>query len=119
MWTQLYENAVRLNNGTWFIGENTGIDPEKFGGMPGEVQTINANSIREIELKFPPAMPQHFTQLPQLLLDKQRELQGFTDARSGQPGAGNISPELFDASIMRAKGLTQLRGRSSNGCRKL
>lgn len=111
MWTQLFENAVRLNNGVWLIGENTGIDPEKFGGMPGEVQTINANSIREIECKFPPAMPQHFTQLPQLLLDKQKELQGFTQARQGNPGAGNISPELFDASIMRSQGLTQLRGR--------
>jgi hypothetical protein len=111
MWTQLYENAVRLNNGVWLIGENTGIDPEKFGGMPGEVQTINANSIREIECKFPPAFPQHFITLPQLLLDKQKELQGFTAARQGQPGAGNISPELFDASIMRSQGLTQLRGR--------
>jgi hypothetical protein len=110
LFTQLFENAIRLNNGVWFIDENTGIDPDAFGGMPGEVQIINANS-RMPECKFPSPMPQQFTQLPQLLLDKQKELQGFTDARSGKPGAGNISPELFDESVIRSQGITQLRGR--------
>ena len=110
LWTQLFENAIRLNNGTWFIQSNTGIDPDSFGGMPGEVQIINANSAVP-ECKFPNPMPAQFTQLPQLLLDKQKELQGFTEARSGKPGAGNISPELFDESVVRSQGLTQLRGR--------
>jgi hypothetical protein len=110
LYTGLFENAVRLNNGVWFIDERTGIDPESFGGMPGEVQIINANSPVP-EMRFPQAMPQQMTQLPQLLLDKQKELQGFTDARSGKPGAGNISPELFDSSVIRSQGVTQLRGR--------
>lgn len=110
LYTGLFENAVRLNNGVWFIDERTGIDAESFGGMPGEVQVINANSPVP-EMRFPQAMPQHMTQLPQLLLDKQKELQGFTDARAGKPGAGNISPELFDESVVRSQGVTQLRGR--------
>lgn len=110
LYTGLFENAVRLNNGVWFIDENTGIDPESFGGMPGEVQVINANS-RIPEMRFPQQMPAHMQQLPQLLLDKQRELQGFSDSRSGKPGAGNISPELFDESVIRSQGVTQLRGR--------
>lgn len=110
LYTGMFENAVRLNNGVWFIDERTGIDPESFGGMPGEVQVINANSPIP-EMRFPQQMPQHMVQLPQLLLDKQKELQGFTDARSGKPGAGNISPELFDSSIIRSQGVTQLRGR--------
>lgn len=110
LYTGLFENAVRLNNGVWFIDERTGIDPESFGGMPGEVQVINANSPPP-EMRFPQQMPQHMVNLPQLLLDKQKELQGFTDARAGKPGAGNISPELFDESIIRSQGVTQLRGR--------
>ena len=55
--------------------------------MPGEVQIINANS-RMPEQKLPESMPQQMTQLPQLMFDKQKELQGFTDARAGKPGAG-------------------------------
>jgi len=110
LYTGLFENAVRLNNGVWFIDERTGIDAESFGGMPGEVQVINANSPPP-ECRFPPQMPQQMTQLPGLLLDMQKALQGFTDARSGKPGAGNISPELFDSSVIRSQGVTQLRGR--------
>ncbi len=110
LYTGMFENAVRLNNGVWFIDERTGIDPESFGGMPGEVQVINANSPVP-EMRFPQQMPQHMVGLPQLLLDKQKELQGFTDARAGKPGAGNISPELFDSSVIRSQGVTQLRGR--------
>jgi len=110
LYTGMFENFVRLNNGVWFIDERTGIDPEAFGGMPGEVQVINANSPVPQNVA-PAAWPQHAVQAPQLLLDKQRELQGFTDARAGKPGAGNISPELFDESVIRSQGVTQLRGR--------
>lgn len=110
LYTQLYENAIRMNNAVWFIDKRTGIDPEAFGGLPGEVQVINANSPVPQPTWGQP-MPPHYTQLPQLLFDKQKELQGFTDARAGKPGAGNISPELFDESVVRSQGITQLRGR--------
>lgn len=110
LYTGMFENFVRLNNGVWFIDERTGIDAESFGGLPGEVQVINANSPVPQQVA-PPAWPQHAVQAPQLLLDKQKELQGFTDARAGKPGAGNISPELFDESVVRSQGVTQLRGR--------
>lgn len=110
LYTQLFENAVRLNNGVWFIDKRTGIDPEAFGGLPGEVQVINSNApIPQVQYGTP--MPPQYTQLPQLLLDKQKGLQGFTPARQGQPGDGNISPELYDESILRSQGMTQLRGR--------
>jgi len=56
-------------------------------------------------------MPAHFTQVPAMMFEMQRRIQGFTPARQGQPGDGNISPELFDESILRAQGITQLRGR--------
>lgn len=110
MLTQLFENAVRLNNGVWIIDESSGIDPDAFGGIPGEVQTINANSRPPICM-FPPPMPQQMTQLPQMLMEKQKEIQGFSQARSGDPGAGNISSDLFDQSVLRSQGVTQLRGR--------
>lgn len=113
MYTQLYENAVRMNNGLTIIDERTGIDPDNFGGMPAEVQVVNPNTAEGIKILYPSAMPPQMTQLPQLLFDKQKEVQGFTPARQGQPGAGNISPELFDSSVNRAQGVTQLRGRLS------
>lgn len=110
LYTGVFENAVRLNNGVWFIDERTGIDPNDFGGLPGEVRVINANSPTP-QCVFPNAMPAHVVQTPKMLLDMQRTIQGFTPQRSGQPGDGNISPELFDESVLRAQGLTQLRGR--------
>jgi hypothetical protein len=110
LYTGMFENFVRLNNAVWFIDDRTGIDPEAFGGLPGEVQVINANSPVPQQVA-PTPWPAHAVQAPQMLLDKQKELQGFTPARQGQPGAGNISPELFDESILRSQGITQLRGR--------
>lgn len=108
--TGVFENAVRLNNGVWFIHANTGIDPEAFGGIPGEVCVINPNSTMP-ECKFPNPMPQQMVDLPNKLLDRQKAIQGFTQARQGNPGAGNVSTELFDESVLRAQGMTQLRGR--------
>jgi len=110
MLTQTFENAVRINNYVWFIDENTGITTESFGGLPGEVQIINANS-RPPTLIAPTPMPVHMTQLPQLLLALQKELQGYSDTRQGQPGAGNISPDLFEASLYQSKTLTRCRER--------
>jgi hypothetical protein len=108
--TGIFENAVRLNNGVWFIHANTGIDPEAFGGIPGEVVVINPNSTMP-ECKFPNPMPQQMVDLPAKLLDRQKAIHGFTQARQGNPGAGNVSTELFDESVLRAQGMTQLRGR--------
>lgn len=110
MFTQLYENAVRLNNGVWFVDTSTGIDIEAFGGMPGEVQQVNPNS-RLPEVKTGATMPAQAYKFPADLLEMQRNLHGMTPARQGNPGAGNISTDLFDASVLQASGLLQLSGR--------
>lgn len=110
MYTNNFENAVRLNNGVWFIDERCGIDPNLFGGIPAEVQIINSNSPVP-QCVWPHPMPQHMLQMPELLLNKQKEVQGYTEARQGKPGAGNISPELQDAAVFQSEGLTQLRER--------
>lgn len=108
--TGVFENAVRLNNGTWFIDEKTGITADDFGGIPAEVRVIQADS-RVPECKFPPPFPEHFTQLPELLLAKQRAIQGFTAMRQGMPQAGNIAQSLFDASVFQAQVLTRMRAK--------
>lgn len=110
MLSQTYENAVRLNNGVWFIPEESGITAEAFGGLPGEVQIVNANS-RPPQQFWPNAMPDHMVKLPMLLLSLQKELQGYSQARQGEPGAGNISPDLFEASLYQSKALTRCRER--------
>jgi hypothetical protein len=110
MLTQTYENAVRLNNGVWFIPEESGITAEAFGGLPGEVQIMQPNSRPPVQV-WPNQMPQHMVQLPQYLLALQKELQGITPSREGQPGPGNISPELFEASLYQSKTITRCRER--------
>lgn len=110
MFTSAYENAVRLNNGVWFIDERTGIDSSDFGALPGECRIINAGSPTP-EVKWPAAMPAHFTQMPELLLAKSRMIQGFTPARAGQSGAGNISQDLFDATVFQSQVLTRMRAK--------
>lgn len=110
LYTQLYENSVRLNNGTWFIDSSTGIDIEAFGGMPGEVQSINPNS-KVPECKTAPALPSQAYQLPADLFKIQQRLQGQTDAKQGNPGQGNVSTSLFESSILQSSGMLQLAGR--------
>lgn len=110
MLSGVYENAVRLNNGIWFIDERTGIDANDFGALPGEVRIISAGS-QVPDVKWPQPMPAHFTQLPELLLSKQRMIQGFTPARAGQSGAGNVSQDLFDATVFQSQVLTRMRSK--------
>src|SRR5262249_37751177 len=110
MLTGVYENAVRVNNAQTFIDERTNIDPANYGGIPAEVTVISSGSPPPT-LVWPQAMPAHFTQLPELLLAKQRQIQGFTGMRQGQPQPGNIAQGLFDASVFQSQVLTRMRAK--------
>ena len=110
MYTQIFENMVRTNNAQIFIYEDSGLDPDDFGGIPGEVRVINGNS-KPPEYKFGTPYPAQILDFPDKLLALQRELQGFSASRSGDAGAGNTSAGLFDASIYQAQFLTRLRAR--------
>jgi hypothetical protein len=114
LYTQAFENCIRLNNGVWFIDNNTGIDPEAFGGLPGEVQVKNAGS-KTPECVTPPAISATAMQAPEKLLQLQNQVLGFGEARQGNPGAGNISTDLFDSSVLQSSGLLQLSGRLMAG----
>ena len=48
---------------------------------------------------------------PAALLSLQKELQGFSQARQGEAGGGNVIPRLFDAAVWQPKPMTRLRGR--------
>ena len=110
MLTQTFENAVRVNNAVWFIDESTGINADTFGGIPGEVQII-AQGSKPPEMHWPAAFPDQYIKLPMMLLALQKELQGFSESREGSPGAGNISVDLFEASIFQSKRLSRCRAR--------
>ena len=110
MMTQTFENAVRLNNGITFIPQDSGIDIDAYGGMPAEVQMISSKDAVPIQL-WPKEMPKHMTELPELLLQKVRQYQGFTPARQGQTPPGNVGADLFDATVFQSQALTRLRGR--------
>lgn len=110
MLSQVYENACRLNNGVWVIDQASEINTEDFGGMPAEIVEY-ATSGKPPEVKYPPPMPQQMTDLPDRLLDKQRKIQGYTEARQGNAPAGNVSAPLYDNAITQSQAMTRLRAR--------
>jgi hypothetical protein len=110
MLKQTFENAVRLNNGVWMIDAACGVTSENFGGLPGEIVIYNTQG-KPPELKIPGAFPAHFLQYPKLLLDLQKELWGFSQAREGKPGSGNVGTELFDSAVMQSQSITRLRAK--------
>lgn len=109
MYSQTFENFYRLNNGVWMIPSSAEIDQSNFGGVAGEKQTYAGE--KPPTLVTPPQFPDSSLKFPEAILQKQRDLHGFTQARQGNPGDGNLSPELFDAAVLRGQGMTQLRGR--------
>ena len=110
LYTQTFENVVRTNNGVIVYEANTGLDPNSFGWLPGEVLVINSGSKPPTVLN-PQQLPQHMITLPAALLSLQKELQGFSEARQGQSGGGNVSSDLFDATLWQSHYQTRLRGR--------
>jgi len=110
LYTQTFENVVRTNNGVIVYESNTGLDPNGFGWLPGEVLVINPGSKPPVVIN-PQALPQHMITLPAALLSLQKELQGFSEARQGQSGGGNVSSDLFDATLWQSHYQTRLRGR--------
>lgn len=107
--TQDFENMVRLLNGIWFIDESTGIDTERFGGVPGETQMIAQGS--PVPTLVQPKGSGEGTQTGEVLLAKQRMLQGFGDPRMGLNPTGNVSNDLFTGSLMQGQTLTRGRAR--------
>jgi hypothetical protein len=110
IYTQLFENIVRLNNGVIVFRENTGIDPNSIGWLPGEIVVIKNNSDPPVVIN-PQPLPQHMITVPASLFSLQKELQGFSESRQGQSGGGNVSPDLFDATLWQSHYMTRLRGR--------
>lgn len=114
MVTQIFENAVRLNNGIVLINAASGIDLDNFGGLPAEVHVIDqaaAGQGNAVQILTPPAFGEAHLHLPNYLLELQRNLQGFTPSRSGEPTQGNVSQGLYDMSIWQSQKLTRMRGR--------
>ena len=110
LYTQMFENVVRTNNNVIIIEEGTGLDISSIGWIPGEVLMTRTGSKPPLPLA-PPPLPQHMVTLPASLLALQKELQGFSEARQGQSGGGNVSSDLFDATLWQSHYQTRLRGR--------
>jgi hypothetical protein len=110
--TQTFENAYRTNNAVVVINAASGITADSIGGLPGELIVVDPNAPQNsIEFKYPPQMPAQMVQLPMQYLQLQKELQGFTQSRQGNPGAGNISADLFESSVSQSQSITRLKSR--------
>lgn len=110
LYTQLFENVVRTNNGVIVLENDTGLDPQAIGWLPGEVLMINRGS-QPPKVINPQPLPQHMLTLPATLLGIQKELQGYNAARQGTTQPGNTSAELYDATLWQSQPMTRLRGR--------
>lgn len=108
--TQAYENAFRCNNSIFILPDGSGINADTFGGLPGEIQVANLNQ-GNVQVITPNAFPASYLEYIKFALQMQAELVGYSGARGGQPGAGNLSPELYEAAIEEASKLTKLRSR--------
>lgn len=109
--TQIFENVVRLNNGIWFIDSNSKIDLNSFQGLPAEVVEYDGMAGKPPQFETPNAIQESVMKLIEWMMNKQKELQGFNPSREGTPGAGNLSAELYEASIFQSKVLTRCRAR--------
>jgi hypothetical protein len=109
-YSQIFENGLRMNNALWVIEENTGIDIDGFGGLPGEVVTIKPGSKPPTPIT-PSAIGSGALQGAEKLLSLQNDVLGFSASRQGDPGAGNVSTDLFDSAVLQSSGLLQLAGR--------
>lgn len=109
-YSQIFENGLRMNNAIWVIDENTGIDIDGFGGLPGEVVTIKPGSRPPAPIT-PDAVGASALAAPEKLLSLQNDVLGFSASRQGSPGDGNISTDLFDSAVLQSSGLLQLAGR--------
>jgi hypothetical protein len=110
--TQAFENAYRCNNGIWLLPDGSGLDADKFGGLPGEIQVVNMTH-GEPKFVSPNAFPASYLEYIKFALEKQASIQGYGSSRSGQPGAGNLSVELYESAIEESSKLTRLRARLS------
>ena len=108
MLKQVFENAVRVNNMQVFLDENSGLTPEDYGGLPGEIRVIASNG-KEPKTIAPPAFPAHFIEYPKFLLQMQKELWGFSPQRQGNQGQGNVGADLFESAVSQSQTLTRLR----------
>jgi hypothetical protein len=109
MYTQLIENMIRTNNVQCWIPRDANIDIDAYGGLPGEVQVYDGD--KPPTMSSPPQIPQHMTQIPELLLQKVARYSGTTPERQGQAGGGNISPELFDAAVFQGQTFVRMKAR--------
>ena len=105
----LVENAIRLNNGMVISTGNTGLDMETFASIPGQLVQINPGS--QLDIKYPSPMPADMVQAPWRMLDLQRRILGFQDARVGMPSRGNVSADLTETEISQGQSTTRLRAR--------
>src|SRR6266850_2410731 len=111
--TNNYENARRLNNGVVVIHASTGITANTFGGLPGEIVVVGANSPpgQGIDIKYPPPFAAQQMDYPMKLLALQKELRGATPARQGNMNPGNVGPDLFEAAVSQSQAGTRLTAR--------
>jgi hypothetical protein len=104
---QIYENIYRTNNCITYVPANSGISDD-FMVLPGEIQWVAAGADFPKHV-YANAMPEYATKWYRELLEIQRDLIGYPDARQGDSGAGNIGADVFDASIGAASKMTQMR----------
>lgn len=110
---QIYENAVRTNNAMILIDQQSGINTDDVGGVPGEIISHEGRVPDPIKVVNPATavLQPQIMEMPKQLLELQKFIQGFTPARLGEPTQGNVAKDLYGMSIYESQKLTRMRGR--------
>lgn len=110
--SQTIENIIRTNNVIIIINTASGMNKDMLRGLPGEIIEINnPGGGNPVQIVAPAQLPDQMITYPDNLISRARQLFGFSDARQGQPGQGNISSNLFDAAVSQAQSITRARSR--------
>jgi hypothetical protein len=110
--SQVYENQIRLNNGMVIVNRGSGLNKDRIRGLPGELIEVDGMNAKDaVFLLSPAAFPDHYVTLPDKMLARVHSTFGSTDSREGKAGAGNISVNLYEASLSESQKLTRLRAK--------
>jgi len=112
MYSQVAENAIRMNYGYRLYQDGAILNPENMSKIGADLRVKTADDVRRAFAYIPaPGFSPQQTGMPMELLGHMRELFGLTQARQGQLGAGNVSPGLMDTAVTQAQAMTRMRAR--------
>jgi len=108
--SQVMENMLRMNNMETFVGSRSGLDIERYSGLPGGVHEVE--DVTQIKKEAPPSY--NAEQLgfgERLRAYNAKWNMGMNESRQGASGRGNVAAELTQTEVEQSMGIPRLRSK--------